>query len=169
MNTLRASRQSEYRLAKVRHQKYLAARRAAKATIACHRNSNLRPLLVRLDATQRAMAALIARGDSYKTPLVVSRLQMYERRLIQQVRSDVSSNTGRRLPVASAGAVTGVAFKQVQASSSRRGRVAAATHVRSARQMFVAERARSAWSPIYPLKWRRWSSPRLDGRPLPRA
>lgn len=143
MNTLRAFRQSEYRRVKVRQQKYLAARRAARRAPP-QRKSNLRPLLARLNATRRAMMALVALRGADEVSPVLSKLQMYEKRLAQQIKADVSSNSGRRPQTAVSGTVTRTTFKQVQVGSSALERAAAATHARSTRHMFTAERALSA-------------------------
>lgn len=143
MNTLRAFRQSEYRRVKVRQQKYLAARRAARK-VPPQRKGNLRPLLARLRATQRAMTALVAGRGADEVSPALSNLQMYEKRLVQQIKASVSSNNGRRPHTAVSGALTRTTLKQVRVGSSVRERVAAATHACSIRHMVTAERALSA-------------------------
>jgi hypothetical protein len=154
MNTLRAFRQSEYRRIKARQQKYLAARRVVRGTLSTQ-NSNLRPFLARLGAAQRVIAGLAFRQNANKASLPLNALQTYTRRLTQQIRADALSSSGRRHGTAPTGATTQTTFKSARAGSPAEERITAATHVRSTRHMFAAERALSAWSPIYPLKWRR--------------
>lgn len=143
MNTLRASRQSEYRKVKTRRQRYLAARRAARRVRLPH-NSKVRPLLARLGVMRRALTTSGTPGDC-STPLsLLSRLRVYEEHLAQRVKADAFLGQKRAPVPVTTGAVSRLTLKRVGASSPALRRTAAAAHTQSVRHMLRADRTLSA-------------------------
>ena len=153
MNTLRASRQNEYRKIKTRRQKYFAARRAARRVRLPH-NSKAGGLLARLAVVRRALTAAVRKRSSKPLPLL-SNLQTYEEHLARRVKVDALLQQKRAPIPTTTGAVSRLTFKRADARSPVLRRAAAATHAQSVRHMLGAERVLGAWSPVYPLKWRR--------------
>lgn len=143
MNTLRASRQSEYRKVKTRRQKYFAARRAARRVRPPH-NSKVRPLLIRLAVVRRALAALATRKGCSKPLSLLSRLHTYEGHLAQQVKVDALLRRKQAPGPIATGAVSKLTLKRVGVGSFALHRAAAVAHAQSARRMLGAERALSA-------------------------
>lgn len=143
MNTLRASRQSEYRKVKTRRQKYFAARRAARRARLPH-NSKVRPLLARLDVVRRTLMALAARKGSSKPLSLLSSLQTYEEHLAQRVKVDAFLGQNRAPIPATSGAVSRLTLKRAGVGSSALRRTSAVAHAQSVRRMLGAERVLSA-------------------------
>jgi hypothetical protein len=139
MNTLRASRQSEYRRVKTRKQKYLAGRRAARRVSPTH-SSKANYILARLNTVRRAIAALPGDNTSTGRTPTLGALQAYANYLVQQAQADAQLSRSQTR-TATPGAVARTTLKVVRAPSSARRRAAAAAQVQSTQRTVDAERA----------------------------
>lgn len=100
-----------------------------------------------------ALRSLTTSAPSTLSLPALARLTAYRSHLEQLTRANTSSRRVR--PARATGVIARTIFKKVRAASAVAGRVAAEKQVQSVRQMLRAERGLSAWSPLYPLKWRR--------------